>query len=131
MNADLQDFKHVELTEQIIGAFYEVYNSLGYGFLERVYENALVIELRKLGLHVVAQMPITVSYKGILVGEYVADILVDDKVIIEIKAAKSLLSEHDAQLLNYLKATKIELGILVNFGPKAEVRRKAFNNARK
>jgi GxxExxY protein len=131
MNADFQDFKHVELTEQIIGAFYEVYNSLGYGFLERAYENALVFELRKLGLHVVAQAPITVSYKGVLVGEYVADILVDDKVIVDIKAAKSLMSEHDAQLLNYLKATKIEVGLLVNFGPKAEVRHKAFNNARK
>src|SRR3990167_8310243 len=104
MNADYQDFKHTELTERIIGAFYEVYNNLGYGFLEKVYENSLVLELRKLGLNVEAQVPITVSYKGVLVGEYMADVLVEDKVIIEIKAARVLLPEHEAQLLNYLKA---------------------------
>lgn len=131
MNADYQDFKHTELTERIIGAFYEVYNNLGYGFLEKVYENSLVLELRKLGLNVVAQVPISVSYKGVLVGEYVADVLVEDKVIVEIKAVRVLLSEHEAQLLNYLKASKLEIGLLVNFGPRAEVKRKAFDNTRK
>lgn len=131
MNADYQDFKHTELTERIIGAFYEVYNNLGYGFLEKVYENSLVLELHKLGLNVVAQVPISVSYKGVLVGEYVADVLVEDKVIVEIKAVRVLLPEHEAQLLNYLKASKLEIGLLVNFGPRAEVKRKAFDNTRK
>lgn len=131
MNADYRDYKHVDLTERIIKAFYEVYNTLGYGFLEKVYENAMVIELSKYSLKCSAQVPIRVLYDGRVVGEYFADIIVDDKVIVEIKAAKSLLGEHEAQLLNYLKATKIEVGLLLNFGVHSEVKRKAFNNRRK
>jgi len=131
MNADIQDFKHTELTEKIINIFYRVYNKLGYGFLEKVYENAMMIELKKEGILAIAQAPIRVLYDNIIIGEYYADILVDDKVIVEIKAARQLAEEHEAQLLNYLKATDIEVGLLLNFGVKPEIKRKAFNNLRK
>jgi GxxExxY protein len=124
-------FKHIDLTERIIEAFYRVYNILGYGFLEKVYENALLIELERMGIPVKAQCPIQVLYEGIVVGEYFADLLVQESVIVEIKAAKNLCPEHEAQLLNYLKATNIEIGLLVNFGPKPEIKRKAFDNDRK
>jgi GxxExxY protein len=124
-------YKHSEITEQIIAAFYTVYNTLGYGFLEKVFENALVIELRRRGLRVVQQMPITVYYTGEVVGEYFADLLVADLIIVEIKAVKALLVEHEAQLLNYLKATPYEVGLLLNFGPKPEHKRRAFENTRK
>ena len=131
MNADIQDFKHAELTEKIINIFYRVYNKLGYGFLEKVYENAMMIELKKEGILAIAQAPIRVLYDNEIIGEYYADILVDDKVIVEIKAARQLAEEHEAQLLNYLKATDIEVGLLLNFGVKPEIKRKAFNNLRK
>ena len=131
MNADIQDFKHSELTEKIINIFYRVYNKLGYGFLEKVYENAMMIELKKEGILAIAQVPIKVLYDNEIIGEYYADILVDDKVIVEIKAARQLAEEHEAQLLNYLKATEIEVGLLLNFGFKPEIKRKAFNNLRK
>ncbi len=131
MNADFQDFKYTELTDQIIKIFYRVYNKLGYGFLEKVYENALLIELGEEKIKAVAQAPIQVYYKGQILGEYFADILVDDKIIVEIKAAKNVVDEHEAQLLNYLKATNVEVGLLLNFGPKPEVKRKAFDNKRK
>ncbi len=131
MNADDQDFKQNELTEKIIAIFYKVYNKLGYGFLEKVYENAMMIELKKENFSATSQSPIKVVYEGEIIGEYYADMLVDNKVIVEIKAAKCLSGEHEAQLLNYLKATDIEVGLLLNFGPKAEIKRKAFNNDRK
>ncbi|HAK61473.1 MAG TPA: GxxExxY protein [Nitrospiraceae bacterium] len=131
MNADLKTVKHKELTSRVIKAFYAVYNTLGYGFLEKVYENALAIELSNLDLAVKQQYPIQVHYDGKTVGEHIADILVQDSLIVEVKAVKTLGPEHDAQLLNYLKATPIEVGLLLNFGPKAEFKRKAFNNARK
>ena len=131
MNADYQDYKHKELTEKIIEIFYRVYNTLGYGFLEKVYENALVIEFRKAGIHVLSQAPIRVFYESQIIGEYYADLLVDGKVIVEIKAVRKLLQEHEAQLLNYLKASDIEVGLLLNFGPRPEVKRKAFDNRRK
>jgi GxxExxY protein len=123
--------KHAELTEKIIGAFFKVYNTLGYGFAEKVYENALVIELRKLGLKVEQQKSITVYYEGTVVGEYVADVIAADVVLLELKAARQITDEHEAQLLNYLKATPIEVGLLLNFGPKAEFKRKVFDNERK
>ena len=131
MNADIQDFKHTELTEKIINVFYRVYNKLGYGFLEKVYENAMMIELKKEGIRAIAQAPIRVLYDNEIIGEYYADILVDDKVIVETKAARQLADEHEAQLLNYLKATDIEVGLLLNLGVKPEIKRKAFNNLRK
>jgi GxxExxY protein len=123
------DYK--ELTEKIIGIFYKVYNNLGYGFLEKVYENAMMIEFKKENISAVSQYAIKVFYQDKIVGEYFADILVDRKVIVEIKAAKSLSLENEAQLLNYLKATDIEVGLLLNFGPKPEVKRKVFDNLRK
>ena len=131
MNADYQDFKCQELTETIISIFYKVYNKLGYGFLEKVYENALMIEFKKESIPAVSQSPIKVLYEGSIIGEYFADILVDNKVIVEIKATKYLVKENEAQLLNYLKATDSEVGLLFNFGPKPEIKRKAFDNSRK
>ena len=124
------DRQYSELTDAIICCFYNVYNSLGYGFLEKVYENALLIELKKLGVQAESQVPITISYSGEVVGEYFCDMLIDNKVIVEVKAVRSLLSEHEAQLLNYLKATNIEVGLLLNFGPDPNVKRKAFSNLR-
>ena len=122
---------HEEITGAIIKAFYAVYNTLGYGFLEKVYENALVHELTKLGFEVRQQMPIQVYYDGQLVGKYFADLMVNGCVIVEIKAAEGLRPEHAAQLLNYLKATETEVGLLLNFGPKPEFARRIFTNDRK
>ena len=131
MNTEQQNFKHSELTEKIINIFYKVYNRLGYGFLEKVYENALMIEFRKQSIPAVSQSPVKVLYEGSIIGEYFADILVDNKVIVEIKATKYLVKENEAQLLNYLKATDSEVGLLFNFGPKPEIKRKAFDNTGK
>lgn len=111
--------KHADLTHKIIGAFFKVYNSLGYGFSEKVYQNALVIELLALGLKVEVQKQIPVYYAGAMVGEYYADLVVNGVVIVELKAVQRLLPEHEAQVLNYLKATPIEVGLLFNFGPRA------------
>lgn len=122
---------HKQLTNKIIAAFYKVYNTLGYGFLEKVYENALAHELRQQGLDVRQQMPIKVYYDGQVVGEYVADLCVEGCVIVEIKAAESLCPEHEAQLLNYLRATEIEVGLLCNFGPQPVFARKILTNDRK
>ena len=123
--------RHSDLTEKVIGAFYKVYNALGYGFSEKVYENALALELRQLGLLVEQQKQILVYYAGQVVGEYLADLVVNGVVIVELKAVRQLAEEHEAQLLNYLKATPIEVGLLLNFGPKAEYRRKVYDNDRK
>jgi len=123
--------KHADLTEKIIAAFYTVYNNLGYGFSEKVYENALVFELKNQELDVVQQATIQVYYQGALVGEFLADLIVNQDVILELKAVHHLLDEHEAQLLNYLKATQIEVGLLFNFGPTAQIKRKIFDNAHK
>jgi GxxExxY protein len=123
--------KHAELTDRIIRCFYTVYSRLGYGFLEKVYEKALQIELRNDGLCVQSQAPIKVHYVGEVVGEYFADLLINEKVIVEIKASQKLSAGHEAQLINYLKATDAEVGLLLNFGPKAEVLRKVFDNDKK
>jgi GxxExxY protein len=128
-NASL--YKHSDLTEQIIGAFYAVYSALGYGFLENVYVKALMIELTKRGLKVWDELPIHVYYDGQLVGEYFADLVVNELIILEIKAAKALATEHEAQLLNYLNATPYEVGLLLNFRPKPETKRRPFDNNRK
>ena len=124
-------YKHTDITELVIKGFYRVYNALGYGFLEKVYGNALAAELRRTGLDLVQEAPITVYYEGEVVGQYSADLLVASAVIIELKAVRTLLGEHEAQLLNYLKATPYEVGLLLNFGPQPEVKRKAFDNSRK
>lgn len=131
MNADYHDYKYKELTEKIIRIFYKVYNKLGYGFLEKIYENALMIEFRKEDIPACSQFAIKVFYEHEMIGEYYADVIVDNKVILEIKATSGLAKEHEAQLLNYLKATDIEVGLLLNFGPQPEVKRKAFDNLRK
>ena len=102
MNADFKDYKYKDLTEQIIKVFYKVYNTLGYGFLEKIYENAMMIEFRKAGIYAEAQLPIKVLYDEEVVGEHAADIVVENKVILELKAAKKLAEDHHAQLLNYL-----------------------------
>src|ERR1035437_7669250 len=122
------DLLHKEMTEIIIKAYYKVYNTLGYGFLEKVYENALAIELRKVGLEVKCQYPISVLYESEIVGEYFADIIVNNIVVIELKAMKEISEENECQLINYLKATNIELGLLMNFGREAEYKRKIFMN---
>lgn len=117
---------HADVTEVIIREFYRVYNTLGYGFLEKVYENSLAIVLTKLGVRVVQQSPISVRFEGEVVGEYFADLLVSDLVIVELKAAQAIASEHEAQLLNYLKATGYQVGLILNFGPQPEFRRQVF-----
>ena len=121
------DGKHAELTERIIGAAHAVHNTLGCGFLEKVYENALRIELEEDGLGAQQQVPMDVSYRGRIVGEYVADMVVEGKVIVETKAVSELGKEHEVQLVNYLKATGIEVGLLINFGRSVEVRRRILD----
>ena len=116
--------KHKDLTGVVIGCAFKVHNTLGIGFLEKVYENALYIELAKHKLRVQQQTPITVYYEGEPVGEYFADLLVEDNVIVELKAVRDLRKEHEVQLVNYLTATGIDTGLLINFGPSVQVKRK-------
>lgn len=125
------NFKHSEITDKIIRSFYQVYNTLGFGFLEKVYENALMAQLIEDGLFTVKQTPIKVYYKERMVGEYYADLIVENCIIIEIKAAEGIVEEHELQLINYLKATEIEVGLLLNFGKKPEIRRKVYSNEKK
>jgi len=122
------NYKHSDITDKIIKCFYKVYNTLGYGFLEKVYENAMFLELKTLGLYVEKQKQIKVYYEGEKIGEYYADLIVSESVIIELKAAESLCEEHEFQLINYLKATEIEVGLLLNFGKEPQVKRKIFTN---
>ena len=122
---------HEELSNKILKAFYTVYNTLGYGFLEKVYENAMLIELRKMNLNCSNQLPIKVYYDKQKVGDYFADIIVEDLIIVELKAMEGIAKEHENQLINYLKATEIEIGLLFNFGEKPEFKRKIFTNDRK
>ena len=131
MDEDKLGFKHQELTRRIIGVFYEVYNELGQGFLESVYEAAMLIALREAGLKAETQVPIAVYFRGSRVGDFRADLMVENAVLLELKAARALDSSHEAQLLNYLRATEIEVGLLLNFGIKPEFKRLAFDNERK
>ena len=131
MNADTRGLKHRELTETIIGVFYDVYNELGHGFLESVYEKAFEIALTLKGLDVLRQIEIPVWFRKQKVGDFVADVLINKCVLLELKAARTLDSAHEAQLLNYLRATEIEVGMLFNFGIKPEFRRLVFENSRK
>ncbi len=125
------EFLHRDLTTDIIKAFYKVYNELGFGFLEKVYHNALIIELMNHGLHIHNKKKLIVYYQGIEVGEYYPDIIVNNSVILELKAAESLAYENECQLINYLRSTEIETGLLLNFGKKPEFKRKIFTNDRK
>jgi len=122
------NFLHSEITDLILKAYYQVYNKLGFGFLEKVYESAMMIELKRLDLKCERQKPITVNYDGIDIGEYFADIIVNDCVIIELKAAENLCPEHEAQLVNYLKATEIEVGLLLNFGKEPKFKRRVLTS---
>jgi GxxExxY protein len=131
MTLNSSQILHGDITEQIIKSYYHVYNTLGYGFLEKVYENALAASLRKCGFEVIQQMPVKVFFEGVLVGDYFADLVVNGCIIVEIKAAEAVCSAHEAQLVNYLKATPMEVGLLVNFGQEPEFKRKLFTNDRK
>jgi GxxExxY protein len=127
----MTNFLHKSLSDSILKAYYEVYNELGYGFLEKVYQNALYIELKSQGFKMEAQKQIKVYYKSQMVGEYFADLIIDDSITLELKACECLMDEHQAQLLNYLKATKVEIGILLNFGTIPEFKRLIYTNDRK
>jgi GxxExxY protein len=131
MNAEERRYKHAELTEQIIGVFYEVYNELGIGFLEKVYQEAMALVLRNKGVEVQCPVPVPVWFRGTKIGTYEADLIVAASVLVELKACKALDSSPEAQLLNYLRATEIEVGLLLNFGPRPQVRRFAFETERK
>lgn len=126
-----EQFRHSELTQGIIGIFYEVYNELGHGFLESVYENSLCIALRAKGYEIHQQIAVPVSFRGQLVGNFQGDLLVNRLALLELKSCRSIDQAHMAQLLNYLKATEIEIGLLLNFGPRPEFKRVAFGNERK
>jgi GxxExxY protein len=131
MSGEPVSLKHGELTEKIIGIFYDVYNELGYGFLESVYEESLVIALSASGLGLERQVPVPVWFRGQNVGQFRADIMVAGCVLLELKSARVLESAHEAKLLHYLKSTEIEIGLLLNFGPRPQFRRLLFDNERK
>jgi GxxExxY protein len=131
MSSKETKYKHTELTSRVIGAFYEVYNELGHGFLEFVYRDAMAIVLTAGGLRVDREKPISVWFRGQIVGTFFADLIVEDSVIVEAKGIRALDAAHEAQLLNYLRATNVEVGLLLNFGPKPQVKRMLFNNERK
>ena len=130
MDTDKHGFKHSEITDKI-KVFFEVYNELGHGFLESVYERSLEIALNSLGLKVCRQIQIPVWFRGKPVGDFTADMLVEGCVLLELKAARALDAAHQAQLLNYLRATEIEVGLLLNFGIRPEFKRLIFDNPRK
>jgi GxxExxY protein len=122
----MKALKHEELSKKIIAAAYNVHNELGHGFLEKVYKNSLAVELEENGLKCALEVPLKVSYHGVAVGDYFADIIVDDKIIVEIKAVNKLDSIHEVQLVNYLKGTGINVGLLINFGKSVEIKRRVF-----
>jgi GxxExxY protein len=133
MNADTAGIKlkNSEISERTIGVFYDVYNELGFGFLESVYARAMYFAIVHSGLAVAAEEPITVSFRNHIVGQYRADLVVERAVLVELKAVRELTPAHDAQVLNYLRATEHEVGLLLNFGPRPSFRRLVFENSRK
>jgi len=128
MKADKSGLIEADLTEKVIGVFYSVYNELRHGFVEGVYENALAFALREEGLYVEQQAPLSVSFRGRIVGEFRADLVVEKRLLIELKVASKINDAHEAQLLNYLKTTGLHVGLLLNFGPTAQVRRRIFDS---
>lgn len=122
------NYLYSETTQIINRAFYDVYNMLGFGFLEKVYENAMMIELEQAGLQCAQQQLVKVYYKGKQIGHYYADIIVENKIIIELKAVEALCEEHEAQLVNYLRASEIEVGVLLNFGKKPQHKRRVLTS---
>ena len=131
MYADQRGLKHAELTEQLIGIFFSTYNELGHGFLESVYEQAFSVVLAEKGIFFERQITIPVWFHGKQIGEFRADLLVDRRVLIELKTGRDIDPAWEKQLLNYLRATDVEVGLLFNFGPSAQFRRYAFENDRK
>jgi len=131
MTSACNSLKHSELTEKIIGVFYDVYNELGHGFLESTYAEAMVVALGSSGLLVAREVPISVWFRGKKVGQYFADLLVGNAVLLELKASRAIESAHEAQLLHYLRATEFEVGLLLNFGVRPQFRRLLFDNERK
>src|SRR6185312_9291954 len=131
MIENTSEMKHTELTEKIIGIFYSVYNELGHGFLESVYEEAMSISLVESGLKIERQFAVPVWFHGQQIGEFRGDLVVEDAVLLELKAIQRLETSHDAQIMNYLKATRFEVGLLLNFGPRPEVRRRIVGNHNK
>ena len=122
----MRTLKHGELSQKIIAAAHNVHNELGQGFLEKVYKNALAIELQETGIKCALEVPMSVRYSGHVVGDYVADMIVEDKIIVEAKAVSELNSVHEVQLVNYLKATGLQVGLLINFGRSVQVKRRVF-----
>jgi GxxExxY protein len=122
----MRALKHSELSQKIIAAAHNVHNELGQGFLEKVYKNALAIELKEAGIKCALEVPMSVKYHGHVVGDYVADMIVEDKIIVEAKAVSELNSVHEVQLVNYLKATSLQVGLLINFGRSVQVKRRVF-----
>lgn len=131
MNAELKDYSTAELTEKIIGIFFEVYNELGFGFLESVYQRAMEVALSEAGLAVQREILVPVHFRGKKIADFRCDLLVENRVPLELKAARTLEPAHEAQTLNYLRATPIEIALLFNFGPKPQFKRLAFHNSRK
>lgn len=129
MEADKAIFSEAELTEKVIGIFYSVYNELGPGFLETIYENSMTIALREAGLEVSQQVPLAVWFRNRTVGEFRMDLLVENKLALELKAVSQLMPIHAFQLVNYLKATRLEVGLLLNFGPKPQLKRCVYGNS--
>jgi GxxExxY protein len=125
------NYKHSELTELIIGVFYEVYNELGFGFLESVYRNSLHLALLEKGLAVEQEVPVTVFFRGKNVGDFRADLVVNETILLELKTAEQIVAAHESQVLNYLRSTSLELGLILNFGPRPQVRRMLLDNSRK
>jgi len=131
INTDERRYKYSELTEQIIGIFYDVYNELGFGFLEKVYEEAMAVAFKERGINFQQQVPIPIWFHGQIIGSYDADLVVNRVVLLELKACRTLDPAHEGQLLHYLRSTEIEVGLLLNFGPRPQVKRLAFENERK
>ncbi|KLT69483.1 MULTISPECIES: GxxExxY protein [unclassified Flavobacterium] len=127
----MSDLLHGEVSKPILSVFYDVYNELGYGFLEKVYQNAMYLELKSQGYEVEAQKQIKVYYKNQIVGEYYADLIIEGSIIVELKACECLLSSHISQLLNYLRCTRIEVGLVLNFGETPDFKRLIYTNNRK
>jgi GxxExxY protein len=130
-SVDHRGLKHGEITQKIIGVFFEVYNELGHGFLESVYEKSLELALKSIGLKACRKIKIPVMFRGQNVGDFEADMMVENCVLLELKSARALDPSHEAQLLNYLRATDIEVGMLLNFGLRAEFKRMLYDNPRK
>ncbi len=119
------------ITDRVLAAFFDVYNELGYGFVESVYHTCLAIALQKRGLRIDQQVPLEVFFYGDVVARFKADLIVENRVIVELKACRSILPEHEVQLMNYLRCTAIEVGLVLNFGPKPQIKRSIFTNDRK